>query len=290
MGKSILDFRFWILDSLRRRSVLHVLAAAMLLSSPASLVSAGGAQSPAPIQNPKSKIQNALPSRIDPKAQAILDKTLQALGGPAFLGFKTLSTSGRAFSISDGTTVGFVTFDSSMEYPDKRRLAYGLGKKKPIILINNGDEAWEVDPVGLTTQRAEQVRTWKISNPYSLENLLRLRLREPGVLVQLGGVDFVDLTAVQIVEIFDAHHVQVKLAISKKTWLPVRISYRVQNPKTQDWDEYADDYSDYQTIQGIATPMHIARFVNDERVAETFRSKAKYDDTYPPGYFEPPSS
>ena len=241
--------------------------------------------SPSPIQNP-------LPSRpviVDPKAQDALDKMLQALGGQAFLNFKTLSTSGRVFSIEDETTVGFVTYDSSFEYPDKRRLAYGLGKSKPIVLINNADQAWEVDTVGTTTQRADQIRTWKVTNPYSLENLLRVRLHEPGALVQRGGVDFVDLTAVQIIEIFDTHHVHVTLALSQKTWLPVRISYRVQDPKTQDWNEYADDYSDYQTFQGIATPMHIARFLNGERVGETFRSKARYNDTYPPRSFEPPS-
>ena len=33
--------------------------------------------------------------------------------------------------------------------------------------------------------------------------------------------------------------------------------------------------------------MHIARFIDEERVSEVFRSYAHYDDEYPPTYFQP---
>ena len=38
----------------------------------------------------------------------------------------------------------------------------------------------------MTTQLPEQVRRWTVSNRYSLENLLRLRIHEPGILIQDG--------------------------------------------------------------------------------------------------------
>ena len=226
--------------------------------------------------------------RVDPKAQALLDQTIQTLGGQAFLSFKTLTTSGRSFSITDEKTTGFVTFDSQMEYPDKRRFAYGLGKKKPIALFNNGDQAWEVDRMGLTHQTPEQVRRWKITNTYSLENLLRLRIREPGVLVQEAGSDFIENLATRVLDIHFANQVDVKLYLNKATFLPVRITCRVQDPKTLEWDEYTDIYGDYQSFQGIQTPMHITRFLNDERISETFRSTAKYDEVFPASLFQPP--
>jgi hypothetical protein len=237
--------------------------------------------------------QNASPApaptlSVDPKARALLDQTIQTLGGQAFLSFKTLTTSGRSFSITDEKTTGFVTFDSQMEYPDKRRFAYGLGKKKPIALINNGERAWEVDRMGLTHQTPEQVRRWKITNTYSLENLLRLRIREPGVLVQEAGSDFIENLATLVLDIHFVNNVDVKLYLNKANFLPVRITCRVQDPKTLEWDEYADIYGDYQSFQGIQTPMHITRFLNDERVSETFRSTAKYDEVFPASLFQPP--
>jgi len=226
------------------------------------------------------------PSRIDPKAQALLDHAIQALGGPAFLRFKTLTTTGRTFSIAEGVTAGFAQYESEVEYPDKRRFAYGSGKKKPIVLVNNGDRAWELDRMGLTSQTPEQVRRWKITNYYSLENSLRLRIREPGVLIQEGGSDFVDNLATRVVDIIDSHHVNVKVYLNRVDFLPVRIAYRVQNPSTEEWENYADAYSDYRSTQGIQTPMHISRLLNDERIAEIFRNSAQYDENYPPKNFD----
>src|ERR1700693_2724464 len=61
------------------------------------------------------------PAIINSKAQEIIDKTIQALGGASFLAFKRLSTTGRAFAIYNEQTVGLAPFESVVEYPDKRR-------------------------------------------------------------------------------------------------------------------------------------------------------------------------
>jgi hypothetical protein len=226
-----------------------------------------------------------LPSRIDPKAQELLDRAIQALGGPAFLRVKTLTSRGRVFAISDESTTGLAPFQSAVQYPDKRRFSYG--KKKPVTLINNGDRAWELDSYGITSQLPEQIYRWKVSNRYSLENLLRLRLREPGVLIQAGGVDFVDNVPTLVVDISEPQGTHVKLDLHRQTFLPVRISYRVQNPQTHEWDEFSDVYGDYQNIEGVQTAMHLTRYLNGERLSETFRNSARYDEEYPPNYFEP---
>ena len=226
-------------------------------------------------------------SHIDPKAKAILDRTLQALGGPAFMEFKTMSSEGRAFSIADGVTAGFVYYKSAMDYPDKRRLAYGFGRSKPIILINNGAKGWEIDRYGLVGQKDKQIKNWRLANRYSMENFLRLRMHEPGSLVLTGGQDFVDNLPANILDIYDSRHVEVKLYISSLNSLPIRITYRIQDPQSLDWDVYADSYTDYREIGGVETPMHLIRYVNDSRVAETFRTVVKYDVTFPANYFHP---
>ena len=246
--------------------------AVCLGASPASF----GAQQQAP---------PALPSRISPQAQKLLDRTLQALGGPAFLHYKTVSTTGNVFAISYGQTAGYAPFKSTFEAPDKRRFSYGKGK--PVILINNGDQAWELDRLGRTHQNPEQKRGWEIANRYSLDNLLRFRIREPGVLILASGVDFIDNQPVDAIDVIDSHNVHVKLYVHRSTYLPVRIIYRVENPNTREWEDYADDYSDYQPFQGINTPMHTTRYLDGERIGELFRSSARYNVTIPPNYFEP---
>jgi hypothetical protein len=227
------------------------------------------------------------PSVIDPRAQALIDKSIQALGGAPFLSFKRLTTTGRGFVIEDEETVGLAPFQSAVEYPDKRHFSYG--KKQPVILINNGDQGWELDRYGRTPQKREQLHRWQLSSRYSLENLLRLRIHEPGMLIQGAGTDFVEQLPAHVISMVDAHQIELKLFINKLTFLPVRITYRVRNPEGDDWDEYSDVYGDYQKMQNVQTPMHITRFINGERVSETYRNSAKYDESYPPSYFQPPA-
>jgi hypothetical protein len=227
---------------------------------------------------------NQLPPRVNPAAKKFLDQTLQALGGDAFLRFKTLTTTGRVYLIEEGATAALFPFVSEQQFPDKRRFSYG--KDKPVILINNGDKAIELDRMGVTNQTPQQVHNWAITSRYGIENLLRVRIQEPGVLVQDGGVDFVDNLPAHVLEIFDANNVRVKLYLQEQTHLPIQITYRALNSDTGRWEEFTDQYSDYRPFQGIETPMHIARLIDGERVSEVFRNTAKYDEQYPTDAFE----
>ena len=273
----------------RRKCTLRLLIAtaavlAFLGAANVARLRAGQNPAPAPADSGPSNSTPA-PSHIDPKAQQILDRVIQGLGGPSFLKVKRLTTKGRTFTIRNEATSAYAPFESYFEYPDKRRFSYG--KSKPVILINNGDQAWELDQMGMTTQLPEQVRRWKVSTRYSLENLLRLRIHEPGILVQMGGVDFVDNVATQSLDMVDAQQTEVKLDLNRQTLLPVSVTYRVHDPKTGDWNDFADVYSEYKNIDGVMTPMHIARFMDGDRVSEVFRSFAHYDDDYPATYFQP---
>ncbi len=240
----------------------------------------------APQNVPSAPAAPALPSRITPQAQKLIDTTVQALGGQSFLQYKSITSAGQVFAISQGQTAGSFPFKSTYVPPDKRRFSYGKGK--PVILINNGSQAWELDRLGRTHQNPEQKWGWKIANHYSLDNLFRYRIRESGVLILSGGVDFVDNQPVEVLDIIDNQNVKVKVYLRRSTHLPVRITYRVLNPNNHEWEDYADDYSDYQTFQGITTPMHITRFRDDERIGDLFRRTVTYNQPVPANYFARP--
>ncbi|MGA3325625.1 MAG: hypothetical protein ABSF45_14225 [Terriglobia bacterium] len=224
-----------------------------------------------------------LPGRIEPQARQMLDRAIQALGGQAFLNAKSLTTKGRVFFFQDGATAGLEPFESYMLYPDKRRFSYG--KTKPVVQIFNGDKAWELDRMGLMALSDREVQSWIRSNRYSVENLFRLRINEPGVLIQLGKVDFVDNVATQGIEVIAPGGTSVRVDLHRQTFLPSRVTYRVRNVQEEAWDDYSDAYSDYKTVAGIQTPMHITRYLNGDRIGETFRNSAQYNDVYPSNYF-----
>jgi len=246
----------------------------------ASLLLLGAISGQLPAQQPAVP---RLPGHVDPQARQMLDRAIQALGGQAFLNAKSLTTKGRAFFFQDGATAGMEPYESWVQYPDKRRFSYG--KTKPVILINNGDKGWELDRYGLISQPEQQLQGWILSNRYSVENLFRLRINQPGVLIQLGGVDFVDNAATQGIEIIEPGGASVRLDLHRQTILPSRISYRVRNVKEDAWDDYSDAYADYKMVDGIQVPMHITRYLNGDRIGETFRNSAKLNEEYPPNYF-----
>ncbi len=215
----------------------------------------------------------------------MLDRAIQVLGGQVFLTAKSLTTKGRVFFFQDGATAGMEPYESWC-----RILTSGASRmERPsrYILINNGDKGWELDRYGLISQPDQQLQGWIISNRYSLENLLRLRINEPGVLIQIGKVDFVDNVPTQGIEITAPGGTSVRLDLHRQTFVPSRISYRVRNVKEDAWDDYSDAYADYKNVDGIQTPMHITRYLNDDRIGETFRNSAKYNEEYPPNYFTP---
>jgi len=236
------------------------------------------AQQPPP---PQTTPQTA--GHVDPQARQMLDRAIQALGGQAFLSAKSLTTKGRVFFFQDGAVAGLEPFENWALYPDKRRFSYG--KTKPVILINKGNQGWELDQYGLIAQPETQLRGWILSNRYSIENLLRLRVNDPGVLIQVGQADFVDNVATEGIEIIATGGTSVRLDLHRQTFLPYRISYRVRNVNEDAWDDYSDAYADYKMVDGIQTPMHITRYLNGDRVGETFRNFAKYNEDYPPNYF-----
>lgn len=231
----------------------------------------------------KTSVQ--LPSRISPQAQKLIDRILQAMGGTAFLHYKSMFTTGRVFTFSDGRPAGNFPFKSTFEPPGKRRFSYG--KSKPVILINTPTGAWELSRLGRLHQNPQQERNWKIANRYRLGNLLRYRIHESGVLILAGHVDFINNQLVHAIDIYDSHNVHIKLYVHRSSYLPLQITYRVQNPVSKDWEDYKDDYGDYQRFQGIATPMQVVRYRDGERIGQLFRATASYNKTIPPNYFQP---
>lgn len=265
-------------------------ASVILIGATWALAQSAAGSAPASSQTSPAASASARPVRIEPKAQALLDRALAALGGPAFLNFQTLTTHGRLFSLSSAGE-GFVYFDSQVQFPDKRRLSYGLStKSKPIVIINNGDLGWEIDRMGMVHLDSADIRQWAFANRYGLENLLRVRIHEPGTLVQAEGVDFVNNLPVDILDIVDARQTQIKLCLAHQTALPVEITYRKWNAEVNDWDDYADDYADFRTFQGVSTPMHITHSRNGRRYSEVYRNAAVYNETYPEKIFHDPGA
>ena len=229
--------------------------------------------------------ESSLPDKISPAARQVIDQMIEKLGGEKFRRIKTLTTKGRFYILAGGGTAGMLPFESKDAPPDKRRFSYG--KKKPIILINNGKQAWRLDRLGRGRQSEEEIRAWRLRARYGLYHLLTRVINEPDILMVDAGSDFIDNVTVYVVEIIDAQQVKIKIFIDKNRLLPVRISYRLQHPRTRRWEDHALTYGNFKMVNGVLAPQRETRWRNGRRNAELFYNQILFNLPIAQGDFDP---
>jgi len=242
---------------MRRRAIILVLMA---------VLAAGGR---VPAQEPASA------PGLD-QAQEILDKTIAALGGSAFLNVRDIERRGRLYGFDRGELASpgdrFVDY---VKFPGKEWL--GLGKDSKIVYLNDNEEGWELDRQGIREQTPEQIENFQRSNRHDLEYLLRFRLREEKFGLYYLGREFVDNRRAHVVELVDVDSRSVKLVVDGQSYLPVQIRYEQREPLSGARLRVVDYYAKYITVQGIKTPMHLSRETQGKRSFEAYLEEVKYN-------------
>ena len=103
-----------------------------------------------------------------------------------------------AASITPATLTGFEKFIDYTQPPFKERQE-NLPKRN-IIQVFNGDKGWELDRGGVTDAPQADLLQFKEDVLKDIDNILRHRIHEPGMILRYGGPDIVDLKQVDWVE------------------------------------------------------------------------------------------
>src|SRR2546422_495787 len=111
----------------------------------------------------------------------------------------------------------------------------------------------------------------------NIDNLLRLRLKEPGIAIRFGGNDTVDLKQVDWVEIVDSQDRKFRLAVDRSTHLLVRSVVFTKDEENQQINEDVSIYSKYQLKDSAWTPLQISREHNGRRSIQIFYDTCKYN-------------
>src|SRR5216683_3886319 len=106
-----------------------------------------------------------------------------------------------------------------------------------VITLYNGDHGWTFDRSGVNELPATSISEFQEQAKRDVDNLLRLRLKEPGMAVRFGGNDTVDLKQVDWVEITDSQERKFRLAVDRSTHLLVRSAVITKDEETQQLNE-----------------------------------------------------
>jgi hypothetical protein len=77
----------------------------------------------------------------------------------------------------------------------------------------------------------------------------------------------------------------ITIQMDAQTHLPLRRTFQWRDPLYKDKNEEAEQYDNYQTVDGIPTPFTITRFHNGDATNLRFIYKAAYNVQIPPDAF-----
>jgi hypothetical protein len=259
-----------------RLAVTLLLAGALLAQNPpTSAPPASSAVSPSP-QDDNAR-----------KARALLEQTIQALGGSAYLNYQDMYQEGRYSSFYEGRPSGVGNvFARYWKWPDKERLEMFNNKEWVVLYV--GDQGYDTTFRGTRLVDREDLADYLHRRDHSLEVVLRRWLPDPGTALFYEGSALVELKPVEKVSLINSANDSVTLYLDAYSHLPIKKTYQVRDPVTRLRDEEGEIYDHYKLIQGIQTPVSLVRLHNGQMTRQLFVRKVQYNLGTSDALFTPP--
>lgn len=220
--------------------------------------------------------QFLMPEESAAKAKQLLQEAITALGGNTYLNVHNSTCTGRIGQFDHGGNLnGFGHFIDYEVPPDKERQE-NLPKRN-IIEVYNGDKGWELDRGGVSETPQVDLVDFVEGNKKDIDNILRYRIHEPGMVFRYGGPDIVDLKQVDWVELVDSDNRTIRIAIATATHLPLRKIVDTRDPRSRMKSEEIEIYSNYHPLEGIQTPFQVTRERNGIKIFQVFFDKCEYN-------------
>jgi hypothetical protein len=239
------------------------------------------------------------------KARAILDRTIETLGGDWYLSYRNKEETGRYYPLYHGRTESTgIPYNYYVEYPDKDRFEVIHTKdihiipgqidiggvkttnKFDLVLIHNGDKGYETTYKGTAAQEAEDLQKYLRRREHSLEWIFRKWIRDPNVAWFYDGQSVVDGKECDGVTLLNSQNDSVSVYVDLNTHYPVKIGYSWRDPKDKQKNTEEEVYDNYKLEQSIWTAHSITRYYNGESSQQRFITTATYDQKLPDSMFE----
>jgi hypothetical protein len=234
------------------------------------------------------------------KGRQYVHDALDALGGQKFLDIRNQVSSGRAYSFYNASVRGLarITVYERFEpmqpnmpedwLPVSRREVY-TEKGDFFSLFVNG-KGWEVTFQGARPLPLDMIQRYRLGVRRDFFYFLRYRLNENGLYFYHPGMEIVDNTPTNAVEISDAEGETITVYLRQSDGLPHMGLYTRRDPKTRIPFEEKSIWSKYKPVEtGAIIPWNVRRERDGEVVFEQFASEVTVNTDIKPEIFQLPS-
>ncbi|MGC2237124.1 MAG: hypothetical protein WA584_13240 [Pyrinomonadaceae bacterium] len=229
-------------------------------------------------------------NKTDEKAEAVIKKAVENLGGEKYLQVKSQIGRGKFHTLRDGALLSYQTFVDVIVYPDKERTEFKLGGVKT-VQTNSGDAGWIFDGAAQTVneQTKEDVERFKLGLRTSLDYLLRGYWRGKANLVYTGKREAGIGKRNEVVKLVFDEDFSVEFEFAASDAVPIKAMYKRVNADGKDVKE-EDRYAQFVDIQGIKTPFIIDHFSGGVQTTRINYESMEFNKTVSDSIFVKPSN
>jgi hypothetical protein len=226
---------------------------------------------------------------VDPKAEAVVARAVQTLGGDRYRQVRSLYATGKFSLMREGVIVSFQTFTDVIVYPDRERTEFKFNGVKN-IQTNTGDTGWIFDGAAgvINVQNEDQISDFKRGMRVSLDNLLRGQWREKAALGWVGRREATLGKRNDVVRLSYDDGLSVEFEFTAEG-LPVKAIYKRAGPDGEDTNE-EDRYAQFVETDGIKAPYIVDHFSNGVQTSRINYLTVEFNKTVPDSVFTKPTN
>ena len=219
---------------------------------------------------------------IEEKGKRIVDEALAAMGGEKFLAMQDRLEEGRAYSFYREQLSGLTRARIYTRYlvrPEppvagffgvRERQAFGKDEYNS-VLFNEEGKGWDITFRGARPLPPPLLERFRDSTLHNIFYILRMRLGEPGLILESRGREIIENMAVEVVDITDADNRVTKVYFHHLTKLPVKQMFVRRDPQTKNQTEEVTRFSKYRDVGGgVMWPFTIQRERDGEAIYSMF--------------------
>jgi len=250
---------------------------------------------PAPGYGQQEAPRSASPTQ-DPKAEAILARAVEVLGGSNYLNVKTVVGRGFYTTFHDGVSQLPSRFLDYIAYPDKERTEFTGGGLKA-IQTNAGNTGWIYDGTTKTIadMKETQIADFKRSMRTTLENLLQGWWRKEGAALAYAGRREAGLAKRnETVRLTYPDGYWIEYEFGARDGVPAKMIYKRsrKKPNSDEAEETSEEdrLAKPITVDGVTAPWVIDHYVNGIQTSRINYESIEYNKPLPDSLFAKPEN
>jgi hypothetical protein len=227
--------------------------------------------------------------KSDEKAEAILKRAVQNLGGEKYLQVKSIVGRGKFSLMRDNVVISFQNFVDVIVYPDKERTEFRSSISRT-VQTNVGDSGWifDGDAQTINEQSKEQIEGFKRGVRTSLDNLLRGSWRGKATLTYVGRRPASLGKRNDVVRLTFEDSFTVEFEFSDEG-TPMKAIYKRLNADKEEINE-EDRYAQFVDVQGIKAPFIIDHFTGKQQTSRINYESVEFNKNISDSIFTKPKS